>query len=118
MPSSVHNREKRIALELEMATTSDIFAASGLFTILVLGILSPAMIRFVQAQVPIQKNGKVVMLTFGDGWETQYTTAKPILDKYGFKASFFVTCNFVGLPSRMSWQEILSLYHDGNDIGS
>jgi peptidoglycan/xylan/chitin deacetylase (PgdA/CDA1 family) len=118
MPSSVHNREKRIALELEMATTSYIFAASGLFAILVLGILSPAMIRFVQAQVPIQKNGKVVMLTFGDGWETQYTTAKPILDKYGFKASFFVTCNFVGLPSRMSWQEILSLYHDGNDIGS
>ena len=97
---------------------SYIFAASVLFTILVLGILSPVMTWFAKAQVPVQKNGKVVMLTFGDAWETQYTNAKPILDNYGFKASFFVTCNFVGLPSRMNWQEILSLYHDGNDIGS
>ena len=93
---------------------SYIFAASFLLTILVLGILSPVMTWFAKAQVPIQKNGKVVILTFGDGWKTQYTNAKPILDNYGFKASFFVTCNFVGLPSRMNWQEILSLYHDGN----
>lgn len=65
-------------------------------------------------------NNKIVILTFGDGWKNQYTAAKPILDKYGFKASFFITCNFVGLPLplRMNWQDIVSLYRDGNDIGS
>jgi Polysaccharide deacetylase len=34
-------------------------------------------------------NDKVVILTFGDGLEGQYLYAKPILDKYGFKANFF-----------------------------
>ena len=36
----------------------------------------------------------------------------------GFKASFFVTCTFVGLPLRMNWQDISSIYNDGNDVGS
>jgi peptidoglycan/xylan/chitin deacetylase (PgdA/CDA1 family) len=63
-------------------------------------------------------NNKIAILTFGDGWKDQFTVAKPILDKYGMKASFFVTCTFVGLPFRMNWQDIVSLYSDGNDIGS
>ena len=32
-------------------------------------------------------NNKVVMIGFDDGWKSQITYAKPILDKYGFKAS-------------------------------
>jgi peptidoglycan/xylan/chitin deacetylase (PgdA/CDA1 family) len=34
-------------------------------------------------------SNKVVILTFGDGRKSQFTNAKPILDKYGFKASFY-----------------------------
>ena len=34
---------------------------------------------------------KVAILTFGDGWKSQFTNAKPILDKYGFKAQLL--CN-------------------------
>jgi peptidoglycan/xylan/chitin deacetylase (PgdA/CDA1 family) len=41
-------------------------------------------------------NSKVVMLTFGDTLKSQFTNAKPILDKYGFKASLFITCLWVG----------------------
>lgn len=63
-------------------------------------------------------SNKILILTFGDGLKNQYTNATPILDKYGFKASFFVTCNFVGLKSHMSWQDICSLYHGGYDIGA
>ena len=52
-------------------------------------------------------NDKVVIITFGDGLQSQYTYAKPILDKYGFKANFFVTCNKVGLTdSKITWQEL------------
>jgi peptidoglycan/xylan/chitin deacetylase (PgdA/CDA1 family) len=42
------------------------------------------------------------------------------LDKYGFKASLFVICNYVGRDnnSRMNWQDISSLQKDGMDIQS
>jgi peptidoglycan/xylan/chitin deacetylase (PgdA/CDA1 family) len=40
-------------------------------------------------------NSKVVILTFGDTHKSQFTNAKPILDQYGFKASFFITCSYV-----------------------
>ena len=65
---------------------------------------------------------KPVILTFGDTLKGQITTAKPILDKYGFKASFFITCEWVGLQRskdpRMTWQDISSLQKDGQDIES
>ena len=61
---------------------------------------------------------KVAILTFGDGWKSQFTNAKPILDKYGFKASFFVTCDRVGRPARMTWQDLVTLYNEGHDIES
>jgi peptidoglycan/xylan/chitin deacetylase (PgdA/CDA1 family) len=39
-------------------------------------------------------NSKFVILTFDDGYKSQYTTAKPILDKYGYKGTFYVVCNY------------------------
>ena len=65
-------------------------------------------------------NSKIVMMTFGDTLKSQYITAKPILDKYGFKASFFITCGWVGLENenRMTWQDISALQNDGQDIES
>ena len=76
-------------------------------------------------------NNKIIILTFGDIHKSQYTIGKPILDRYGFKSSFFVTCGFVSdinnknaennnnneLP-RMTWNDILSLQQDGQDIES
>ena len=65
---------------------------------------------------------KLVILTFGDTLKGQITTAKPILDRYGFKASFFITCDWVGLQRskdpHMTWQDISSLQKDGQDIES
>jgi peptidoglycan/xylan/chitin deacetylase (PgdA/CDA1 family) len=37
---------------------------------------------------PIDPTAKKVVIVFDDGWKTQYTTAYPILNSYGFKASF------------------------------
>ncbi len=66
----------------------------------------------------INNANKVAILTFGDGYQSQYTYAKPVLDKYGFKGNFFVTCNKVGLISKITWQEIVQLYKEGHVIGS
>jgi hypothetical protein len=65
-------------------------------------------------------NNNVIILNFYDNPKSQYTYAKPILDKYGFKASFFVVCNWVGRSneSRMTWHDIDALHKDGQDIES
>jgi Polysaccharide deacetylase len=72
---------------------------------------------------------KVVILNFYDNPNSQFTNAKPILDKYNLKVSFFVVCNWLGSNSsssssspssnkRMTWQDISSLQKDGQDIES
>ena len=60
------------------------------------------------------------MIGFDDAWKGQITYVKPILDKYGFRASFFVVCNYVnsGEIRRMNWQDIARLQKDGMDIES
>src|SRR5919112_4810140 len=66
---------------------------------------------------------KVVILTFGNGPKNQYTDGKPILDKYGFKASFFVVFNWIDSDedndnSHLTWQDIETLHNEGHDIGA
>jgi peptidoglycan/xylan/chitin deacetylase (PgdA/CDA1 family) len=64
-------------------------------------------------------NNKVVMLNFDDGYKSHFLYAKPILDKYGFKASFFIVCGKMETqPKWMSWQDIMALKDDGMDIES
>jgi peptidoglycan/xylan/chitin deacetylase (PgdA/CDA1 family) len=65
-------------------------------------------------------NSKYVILTFDDGYKSQYTTVKPILDKYGFKGTFYVVCNYAQKidTDRMNWTEINELHQQGHDIGS
>jgi peptidoglycan/xylan/chitin deacetylase (PgdA/CDA1 family) len=63
---------------------------------------------------------KIVIINFDDSHKSQYTYAKPILDKYGFKATFFEVCNWVGIGHKsdmtMTWKDISALQQDGMDI--
>ncbi len=64
-------------------------------------------------------NDKVVILNFDDGRKTQFTQAKPIIDKYGFKATFYVVCKYLdNKKGYMNWTELETLYKEGHDIGS
>jgi peptidoglycan/xylan/chitin deacetylase (PgdA/CDA1 family) len=69
-------------------------------------------------------SSKVIILAFDDSPKSQFTLAKPVLDKYGFKGSFFTVCSYVnkgseGLDkSRMTWQDINALQNEGHDIES
>jgi hypothetical protein len=59
------------------------------------------------------------MIGFDDSYRSQIVYAKPILDKYGFKASFFEVCTWIGkTKERQTWQDIAALEHDGMDIES
>src|SRR5919199_837143 len=62
---------------------------------------------------------KVVILNFYDDEKDQFTNAKPILDKYGFKGTFFIVCSWAGSNTdRMTWQDISQLYREGHNIES
>ena len=71
-------------------------------------------------------NEKMLVLNFYDNPKSQFTNAKPILDKYNFKVSFFVVCNWLGSnyssssysDKRMTWQDISILQREGQDIES
>jgi peptidoglycan/xylan/chitin deacetylase (PgdA/CDA1 family) len=90
----------------------------------VLSISSFAGIGFIHSLLAtsVGTNGfydKVVILNFDDGRKSQFTQAKPILDKYGFKATFYVVCNYIGKKDGyMDWNEIKTLHKEGHDIGS
>jgi peptidoglycan/xylan/chitin deacetylase (PgdA/CDA1 family) len=59
------------------------------------------------------------MIGFDDSYKSQILYAKSILDKYGFKASFFEVCTWVGkTKDRQTWQDIANLQRDGMDIES
>ena len=62
--------------------------------------------------------GKIVILSFDDNRKGDFTYAKPILDKYGFKATFFVICGKTSDMGAMNWQEIAAMQKDGMDIES
>src|SRR5215469_649102 len=70
---------------------------------------------------PLLSNGsnKVIMIGFDDSYKSQILYAKPILDKYGFKASFFEVCTWIGkTKEKQTWQDIAALERDGMDIES
>jgi peptidoglycan/xylan/chitin deacetylase (PgdA/CDA1 family) len=72
-----------------------------------------------QPSLQQQDNTKYVILTFDDSQVGEYQNAKPILDRYGFKGTFFVICGKVGTTrDAMSWQQVTDLQNDGMDIES
>lgn len=60
---------------------------------------------------------KAVVLTFDDGWKTQYKYAVPILEKYNFTATFFIISNMMSAPY-MNLTELKDLVAHGFDIES
>jgi peptidoglycan/xylan/chitin deacetylase (PgdA/CDA1 family) len=74
---------------------------------------SPVLIPYTLAE-PI----KAVIITFDDGMLSQFTYVKPILDKYNFKATFYIICNSVDKGNRPNWNNIQTLEKEGHEIGS
>lgn len=64
---------------------------------------------------------KLVVLTFDDSVKSHFTYARPILKRYGFGATFFVTEGFDFATNKkdyMTWPEIARLHKDGFEIGN
>jgi peptidoglycan/xylan/chitin deacetylase (PgdA/CDA1 family) len=64
---------------------------------------------------------KLVVLTFDDSAKSHYTIARPLLTKYKFGATFFITTGFdfpTNKKDYMTWDEIAQLQKDGFEIGN
>lgn len=70
------------------------------------------------SQLSSNTNTKVVILSFDDNRKGDIIYAKPILDKYGFKATFFIICGKTTDKGAMNWQDIAAMRNDGMDIES
>jgi peptidoglycan/xylan/chitin deacetylase (PgdA/CDA1 family) len=64
---------------------------------------------------PVQKP---VVITFDDGWESQYQYAFPLLKQYGYTATFYIYTNAINAyPSAMTWDQLRQLLAAGMTIG-
>lgn len=61
---------------------------------------------------------RAIALTFDDGYADALTAALPLLQRYGFVATFYVVNNFVGQPGYMNWDELRALRDAGMEIGA
>jgi peptidoglycan/xylan/chitin deacetylase (PgdA/CDA1 family) len=59
-----------------------------------------------------------VVFTFDDGSVSNYTFACPILQEFGFKATFFITVGSIGQSGTMNWTQIRALHGVGMEVGS
>ncbi len=64
---------------------------------------------------------KLIVLTFDDSVSSHYSVVRPLLKKYGFGATFFITEGFSFLTNKqdyMTWEQIAELHRDGFEIGN
>jgi peptidoglycan/xylan/chitin deacetylase (PgdA/CDA1 family) len=64
---------------------------------------------------------KLVVLTFDDSKASHYTVVRPLLKRYGFGATFFITEGFTFRTNKadyLTWDQIAELHQDGFDIGN
>ncbi len=64
---------------------------------------------------------KLVVLTFDDSKASHYSVVRPLLKKYGFGATFFITEGFTFRTNKddyLTWEQIAQLHRDGFEIGN
>ena len=61
---------------------------------------------------------KTVVLTFDDGYENNYTQAFPLLRRYGFPATIFVSPDFIGEEGFLTLAQIADMQRAGIQFGS
>jgi peptidoglycan/xylan/chitin deacetylase (PgdA/CDA1 family) len=59
-----------------------------------------------------------VIISFDDGWVTQYENALPLLAKYHFPATFFVVTDYIGRRGFFSWPQLQTLLAEGMKVAS
>ena len=73
-------------------------------------------VRALEGAAPMPR--RTAIITFDDGYEETHTIAWPLLKRFGFPATVFVTPGEVGLPGFATWEQVRAMAQDGITIGS
>ena len=60
---------------------------------------------------------RTVCITFDDGCETDLISAAPLLNKFGFRATSYITVEYLNKPGYMSHAQVRDLHAAGFEIG-
>lgn len=99
-PSQVHGRsvaEARYWIEARVFEAQMRCLADRGYTGVTLQELLSANVRTV---------AKPLVVTFDDGWASDWRIATPILQRLGWKAEFFITTEWMGQSGFMTWAEV------------
>ena len=69
-----------------------------------------------EAAQPLPRRAAVI--TFDDGYEETCTVAWPLLKRFGFPATVFITPGDIGRPAFLTWDQVREMAGDGVTIGS
>ena len=76
----------------------------------------------ISSVIPVERvPDKLVVLTFDDSKASQFTVVRPLLKKYGFGATFFISEGFSFRTDKadyLTWEQISELNRDGFEIGN
>lgn len=61
---------------------------------------------------------KPVLITFDDGYRDNYENAFPILQRYGYKGTFYIITGMIGNKDRVTAEQIRAMDAAGMSIGS
>jgi peptidoglycan/xylan/chitin deacetylase (PgdA/CDA1 family) len=75
-----------------------------------------ALIGWLRDGMPIPERS--VVITFDDGFAGNATLATPLLEKYGFMATFFIATNRIGDTAMVSWDQLREMAARGMAIES
>jgi peptidoglycan/xylan/chitin deacetylase (PgdA/CDA1 family) len=67
------------------------------------------------ARGPAPRNA--VVLTFDDGYSDAATVVTPILQRYGARATFYVSAGFLGDGRHLTWAQLRAMRAAGMEIG-
>ena len=74
------------------------------------------LLEYLQAETPFPD--KSLVISFDDGNQTDYSTVFPRLKKFGFKATFFITSDFIDKPGYLQRSQMLKMSQEGMEFGS
>jgi peptidoglycan/xylan/chitin deacetylase (PgdA/CDA1 family) len=110
---SKFDAEDRVYLfkEEEFARQLEYLNSQGYATIYLSQLL-----EYLQNKISLPK--KSLIISFDDGNQSDYVLAFPLLKRYGFKATFFLTTDFIDKPDHLRKSQIEEMSKNGMEFGS